>query len=870
MKRPLRQRGAGVTPGRDDMAHVQHKTRWIGTGALALLLPLLLLVMGCDNFFAATVVPPYTWTTSSKTNIGAGTQSGEPAPCGTIGSTLWATFTATATEPVAIDTIGSDFNTVVAVYSGPLTPSAFSDLTLVGCNDDYSGLQSGLPFSAVSGTTYFLQFGGAAGAQGHFVLHFSEGPLDPASTLTVNSANDVDDGTCDATHCSLREAINASNSMGGQQTIRFNIPTEGSIKTIPVGAGGLPAITDAVTIDGTTQPAYGFTTGPAMFIELNGTGAGAGTDGLTITAGGSTVEGLAINRFGGNGIHITGASAGSNTILNNYIGTNILGTAGLGNTGFGVRIDTSASSNTIGGTTAPVRNVISANVGGGVDVSGGAASNTIEGNYIGTSAGGGALTGDGNHAAGVVVSGGGSGNTIGGTVGTTPGGSCTGACNVISGNTPAFGGVVTLGTIGVVVQGNYIGLAASGAGLGNGGDGIFLSGGSGNLIGGTTAAARNVISSNTLYGIGLSSGATGNQVLGNFIGTDAAGTAARPNTRDGVVIDSGAADNAIGSSAGRNTIAFNGWNGICVTGTPMGNAIRANSIFSNVKLGIDLDDGAGCTNGVVTGNDAAPDADTGPNNLQNFPALSSAESNGVTTTVISTLASTASTSFTIDYFSNTTCDPSGNGQGKKFLGSLGPVWTDGSGNILYFTKSGLPPVTLGEVVTATATRNTAPLDTSEFSACATVAAPSGDDSDGDGVPDDFDNCWAWPNPSQAMPPWSVPADDPDCDGFPSAVQQGMRGPESFMGTDSTLACARTTTPNDERGPAFGEPLSPWPMDNNDDRKAGLADVLAYIPVYLTNGPGLPYKARYDLDANNKVGLSDILAFIPFYLTTCTP
>jgi hypothetical protein len=58
------------------------------------------------------------------------------------------------------------------------------------------------------------------------------------------------------------------------------------------------------------------------------------------------------------------------------------------------------------------------------------------------------------------------------------------------------------------------------------------------------------------------------------------------------------------------------------------------------------------------------------------------------------------------------------------------------------------------------------------------------------------------------------------------------------------------------------------MDNNDDKKAGLADILAYIPWYLASVPPAP--ARLDLNEDAKIGLADILMFIPFYLATCTP
>ncbi|MDO8616994.1 MAG: hypothetical protein Q7T33_14895 [Dehalococcoidia bacterium] len=81
-----------------------------------------------------------------------------------------------------------------------------------------------------------------------------------------------------------------------------------------------------------------------------------------------------------------------------------------------------------------------------------------------------------------------------------------------------------------------------------------------------------------------------------------------------------------------------------------------------------------------------------------------------------------------------------------------------------------------------------------------------------------------------------------------------------MGTDPDDGCAATNAPNNEPLP------DAWPVDNNDDRKAGLADILAYIPVYGQNVP--PGPPRYDINEDGKIGLADILVFIPFFNLTC--
>src|SRR5215510_5657014 len=119
------------------------------------------------------------------------------------------------------------------------------------------------------------------------------------TTFTVNTADDHDDGTCNVADCTLREAINAANAAGGSDLINFNIPGGGVQSIMPASA--LPAITDPVSIDGTTQP--GFSSTP--LIELNGAGT-VRVHGLNFQGAstGSIVKGLAINRFGSFGVNI--------------------------------------------------------------------------------------------------------------------------------------------------------------------------------------------------------------------------------------------------------------------------------------------------------------------------------------------------------------------------------------------------------------------------------------------------------------------------------------------------------------------------------------------------------------------------------------
>ncbi len=199
---------------------------------------------------------------------------------------------------------------------------------------------------------------------------------------TIVNTNDSGQG-------SLREFIENANALSNTNLAQAGMTAgiENSIFQIPGAvpfsiqpATALPAVTDPVVLDGTTQP--GWTSAP--IIELNGNM--AVVDGLTISAGGSTIRGFVINRFTTSGIGITAGSG--NSIVGNYIGTNVAGTAQAGNNRQGILI-TNSTGNTIGGTSAADRNVISGNRQRGILIYESAASgNQVLGNYIGTNASG--------------------------------------------------------------------------------------------------------------------------------------------------------------------------------------------------------------------------------------------------------------------------------------------------------------------------------------------------------------------------------------------------------------------------------------------------------------------------------------------------
>jgi Domain of unknown function (DUF4214) len=514
--------------------------------------------------------------------------------------------------------------------------------------------------------------------------------LSTQMTFTVTNTNDTGSG-------SLRNAITLANSNPGPDLIDFNILPGGPQTITPLSA--LPTITGPVTIDGTTQPSFSGT----PIVELNGSSLPPGTNGLLITAGTSTVRGLLINRIPGNSDAIEIQTNGGNIVEGNFLGTDFSGNVAQGN-GNGVFINGSPN-NTIGGTTPAARNLISANNGAGIRILGlSSTGNVVQGNFIGTNAAG---TADlGNSANGVDVSQG--VTTIGGTL--------PGARNIISGNNN--NGILFGASSGNLIQGNFIGTDVNGtADLGNSQSGAQVTGGSANnSFGGTTPGARNIISGNGSNGIQIRElGTNGNLVQGNFIGTQVDGSRPLGNTSAGVLVENLASNNMIGGtvSGAGNVIAFNSNDGVTIS-SDTGNAIRANSIFSNEQLGIDLG-----PNG-VTPNDGC-DGDAGANNLQNFPVILGSSHSATTVIIQGTLNSTPNTIFSLDFFANTSCDTFGFGEGSNYLGTA-TVRTDPDCSAS-FTVIFDAVVATGQVVTATATDPAG--NTSEFSFCgAPTAAPA--------------------------------------------------------------------------------------------------------------------------------------------------
>ncbi len=541
---------------------------------------------------------------------------------------------------------------------------------------------------------------GAGDTDGVFIRQYS------TNTLIVDTASDTSDGDTSSIAAllankgsdgsiSLREAITAANNTTNGSTpdnIVFNIA--GS-QTITV-ASALPTITEAVIIDGTTDPDFAGT----PVIELDGSAAATGTNGLVVTSGGSTIRGLVINQFNGSGIRLE--TGGGNVIEGNYIGTDVSGTLDLGNRGVqdsGIDI-IGSSNNTIGGTSPGQGNLISGNDWYGIAVTGpNASNNLIVGNIIGLDASG--TSALGNALAGISLYDA-SSNIIGGTDAASR--------NVISGNSDGIkinSGVNPAS--GNQIIGNYIGTDITGnAAVGNSYRGVsIVAGAASNIIGGSASGSRNIISGNGDWGIEIANaGSDANIVYGNYIGVGADGTtalgngASNINGNDGIAIRDTAQNNIIGGTgAGEgNLIANNTGAGVMLQSTAVNNSIRGNSIYANTGLAIDLND-----DGSANANDSG-DGDTGANNLQNTPVISAASlPTASDISIQGTLNSTPNSSFTLDFYENTAAGSASYSEARRYLGSTSTLNSDASGNLSFDTTLNGVNVATGSYITVTAT-----------------------------------------------------------------------------------------------------------------------------------------------------------------------
>ncbi|WP_283432102.1 dockerin type I domain-containing protein [Neorhodopirellula lusitana] len=369
-----------------------------------------------------------------------------------------------------------------------------------------------------------------------------------ASTIVTN--------TLDLGPGSLRAAIEFANENPGPDSILFDIPGDG-VHTITVNSA-LPTITDTVIIDGTNEP--GFQDSPV--VQIDGTTAGTGVNGFTIDADFTTIRGLVISGFTGNGLEVL---SDHNIIAGNYIGTDATGLADQGNSRHGILVR-NASGNTIGGLTQEDRNIVSGNDQFGIYLLGsGSTDNDIRGNFIGTDVTG--LSELGNFGSGIVISNA-SFNLIGGRN--------EAARNVISGNLRSGIYLIRDGATDNQIAGNYIGTDVTGTReLGNRLSGVVIQDGSNNTVGAIEEVGGNIISANGEYGVRVFGTRAGeNLIANNYIGTTTDGLSDLGNTLSGVLL-SNSSDNGVDS----NVISGNDQFGVYILGSgSTNNTIEGNFI----------------------------------------------------------------------------------------------------------------------------------------------------------------------------------------------------------------------------------------------------------------------------------------------------
>jgi hypothetical protein len=284
------------------------------------------------------------------------------------------------------------------------------------------------------------------------------------------------------------------------------------------------------------------------------------------------------------GIHVVGNAGGSSSdsaddvIVGNMIGADITGTQILSNLGNGILIQ-GARRITVGGTTAAARNVISANNASGIMILVSSAI-LVQGNDIGVDASG-SLPLDNTD----------NGVTVSGSTGVVIGGTASGAGNVI-GRNDKDGVAIEFASKGTIVQGNLIGLVASGLDIAsNRGNGVSVDDSTATTIGGMSAAARNVIAANGSDGIKVTNFSDETLVQGNYVGVDATGMNHLANLGNGVEVTNSAQNVTIGgtTAAARNIISGNQGSGVVLSiGSGVGNTVKGNFIGTDVTGTQDL------------------------------------------------------------------------------------------------------------------------------------------------------------------------------------------------------------------------------------------------------------------------------------------
>jgi parallel beta-helix repeat protein len=270
------------------------------------------------------------------------------------------------------------------------------------------------------------------------------------------------------------------------------------------------------------------------------------------------------------GIIIDGLQSKNNIITGNYIGISGGGCFKLPNDN-GI-ILSNASQTNIGGSQSGQQNIISGNTGAGIILNGtGTRLNKIRGNFIGTNADG--TIPLGNYA-GIILKSNSNSNLIGGEQ--------AGEGNLVSANTEM--GIYIEASDSNLIVGNLIGTDVFGVLGFYANDTLIQANGvefntvaKHNRLGGFSAPERNIISGNRVYGMVFYGNTSYNSVIGNYIGTDITGTYAIPNAT-GICVDGGSHHNPIIGNLLSGNISY----GIfIVTNQTFYNQVKGNKIGTN-------------------------------------------------------------------------------------------------------------------------------------------------------------------------------------------------------------------------------------------------------------------------------------------------
>ena len=455
----------------------------------------------------------------------------------------------------------------------------------------------------------------------------------------------------------------------------FNTLAGNLIGTNAAGTAAVPNALDGVVVNGGA-------TGNSIGSPATGTG--------TVTqTGGNVISGNAEW-----GVYISDNGTFGNTVQNDFIGTGLTGKSPVPNVDNGLDIVFGAQSNTVGGTTASSRNLISGNLHEGVLIGfAGTSSNLVEGNFIGTDVTGKAFLPGQQQLDGVYVGLGAGSNTIGGQ--NPVGAFNTAAWNVISGNSVNGILVTDSGTTGTVISGNFIGTDLTGTvALPNGSNGVTIAAGTSNTtVGAETSgiANLNVISGNLGDGVSITS-SSGNNLSFNYIGVDLNNHIALPNRGNGVSIHA-----TSGNRVNLDVIRNNAGYGILTDSGSNHNAWYYDSIYGNTLGGI-----------------AQP---TNPS-PQPAPVLTGATFVGGQTTITGTITGSPyqNTGLVIQFYASPSSTSPASIQGLTFIGQA-TATTDASGNAS-FTATLNTAVAAGQIITATTDFNVS--STSNFSGAVAV------------------------------------------------------------------------------------------------------------------------------------------------------